>query len=104
MVAGIFLFSMTVASFSQAPAGGGAAPAAQAGQGGAAGQQPAAQGGGQGGRGGGGRGGQNAAPPEPTPKLPDGTVNFGRTPTDVNGAWNLPYIQNMGARNIVVGA
>jgi hypothetical protein len=40
---------------------------------------------------------------QPAPKLPDGTVNFGREPGE-KGIWNLPYITNMGARNIVVGA
>jgi hypothetical protein len=40
---------------------------------------------------------------EPAPRLPDGTVNLGRVPGE-KGVWNLPYITNMGARNIVVGA
>jgi hypothetical protein len=67
-------------------------------------QQAPAAGGGQGGRGGaagGGRGaarGATTAPVEPTPRLPDGTVNLGRTPADVDGHWNLPYIQNMADR------
>jgi hypothetical protein len=40
---------------------------------------------------------------QPAPRLPDGTVNLGRVPGEL-GIWQLPYIQNMGARNIVVGA
>ena len=40
---------------------------------------------------------------QPASKLPDGTVNFGREAGE-KGIWNLPYITNMGARNIVVGA
>jgi hypothetical protein len=57
---------------------------------------PASQGGAEGQRGGqrGGRGGQNAGPSEPTPRLPDGTVNLGRVPGE-KGIWNVPYIQNM---------
>jgi hypothetical protein len=35
--------------------------------------------------------------------LPDGTINLGRVPGEL-GIWQLPYITNMGARNIVVGA
>jgi len=35
--------------------------------------------------------------------MPDGTINLGRVPGE-KGIWNLPYITNMGARNIVVGA
>jgi hypothetical protein len=71
-------------------------------------QAPAAEGGsagGGGGRGGGrGRGGApNPLLSQPAPKLPDGTVNFGREPGE-KGIWNLPYITNMGAANIVVGA
>ena len=46
----------------------------------------------------GGRGrGRNAGPPQPTPKLADGTVNLGRVPGE-KGIWNLPYIQNMADR------
>ena len=77
--------AMTVFSFSQQP------PPAQAG---------AARGGAPpgGGRGGGGRGGARGAgaPAEPTPRLPDRTVNLGRTPADVDGMWSLPYIQSPG--------
>ena len=90
------VLAMTVFSFSQQP------PPAQAGaaQGGAA---PAAGGGrGGGGARGGGRGA--AAPAEPTPRLPDGTVNLGRTPADVDGMWSLPYIQNMGSAQYFQGA
>src|SRR3954465_9019999 len=47
-----------------------------------------------------GRGrGRNAGPALPTPKLADGTVNFGRVPGE-KGIWNLPYIQNM-AMNVI---
>jgi hypothetical protein len=48
---------------------------------------------------GGGRRGRNAAPPAPTPKLADGTVNLGRVPGE-KGIWNLPYITNMADRVI----
>ena len=48
--------------------------------------------------GGGGRGRQ-AGPPEPTPRLADGTVNLGRVPGE-KGIWSVPYITNMGARLI----
>jgi len=34
---------------------------------------------------------------EPTPRLADGTVNFGRVPGE-KGVWNVPYITNMGMR------
>ena len=67
-----------------AESAGAQAPAAQA---------PAEQGGGRG-------RGAPAGPPEPTPRLADGTVNFGRVPGE-KGIWNVPYITNMGAR--VVG-
>jgi hypothetical protein len=40
---------------------------------------------------------------QPAPRLPDGTINLGRVPGE-KGIWNLPYITNMGARNVVVGA
>src|SRR4051812_48766839 len=47
-----------------------------------------------------GRGrGRNAGPALPTPKLADGTVNFGRVPGE-KGIWNLPYITNMADRVI----
>jgi len=52
------------------------------------------------------RGGGAAANPlvsQPAPRLADGTINLGRVPGEL-GIWQLPYIQNMGARNIVVGA
>jgi hypothetical protein len=49
---------------------------------------------------GGGRGRQ-AGPPLPTPRLPDGTVNFGRVPGE-KGTWNVPYITNMAMR-VVTG-
>ena len=43
----------------------------------------------------GGRGRGPAAPSEPTPRLADGTVNFGRVAGE-KGIWNVPYITNMG--------
>ena len=49
--------------------------------------------------GGGGRG-REAGPALPTPRLPDGTVNFGRVPGE-KGVWAVPYITNMAMR--VVG-
>jgi len=102
----VFLLSFTVMmAMSQAPAPGGQGGGAR-GRGGPAagapvapgppGPSPAAPGRG------GGRGG---APLDgPTPRLADGTVNFGRAPGEAYGTWNLPYIQNMGAPNVVVGA
>ena len=33
-------------------------------------------------------------PPEPTPRLADGTPNLGRVPGE-KGVWDVPYIQNM---------
>ena len=69
---------------------GGAAGAAVEGQGGAPAQ-------GQGG----GRGrGRQSGPVTPTPRLPDGSVNFGRVPGE-KGVWAVPYITNMAMR--VVG-
>jgi hypothetical protein len=70
---------------------------AQAPQAGAAAQGAPAEGGG---RQGGGRG-RGAAPTTPTPRLPDGTVNFGRVPGE-KGVWAVPYITNM-AMQIVTG-
>jgi hypothetical protein len=70
---------------------------------------PPATGQGSGARGGGGGGGGQraaAANPllsQPAPRMPDGTINLGRVPGE-KGVWGLPYIQNMGARNIFVGA
>jgi len=43
-----------------------------------------------------GRGG-SAGPPEPTPRLADGTPNLGRVAGE-KGVWNVPYITNMGER------
>jgi hypothetical protein len=80
----VFVFSSTVWVM-QAPQGAGA-------QG-----QPAADAPAQG-RQGGGRGRQ-AGPPIPTPRLPDGTVNFGRAPGE-KGTYNVPYITNMAMRVI----
>jgi hypothetical protein len=65
-------------------------------------QGNAAAGGGGGGRGR-GRGAPNPLLSQPAPRMPDGTVNLGRVPGEL-GIWQLPYITNMGARNIVVGA
>lgn len=49
---------------------------------------------------GGGRGrGRQAGPVTPTPRLPDGTVNFGRVPGE-KGVWAVPYITNMAMRVI----
>ena len=45
-----------------------------------------------------GRGRGAAAPSLPTPRLADGTVNFGRVPGEPGGIWNVPYITNMGMR------
>src|SRR5262245_18212861 len=47
-----------------------------------------------------GRGRGPAEPPQPTPRLADGTVNFGRVPGE-KGVWAVPYITNMAMR--VVG-
>src|SRR5262249_6931598 len=38
-----------------------------------------------------------SGPPQPTPRLADGTVNLGRV-TGEKGVWNVPYITNMGER------
>ena len=46
----------------------------------------------------GGRG-RAAGPALPTPRLPDGTVNFGRVPGE-KGVWAVPYITNMAMRVI----
>jgi hypothetical protein len=46
---------------------------------------------------GGGRG--PSGPPQPTPRLADGTPNLGRVPGE-KGVWNVPYITNMGERII----
>ena len=51
-------------------------------------------------QGGGGRG-RGRGPQEPTPRLADGTVNFGRVPGE-KGTWNVPYITNMAMR-VVTG-
>src|SRR5688500_16450230 len=53
------------------------------------GDAPAAQG--RGGR------GRQAGPALPTPRLADGTVNFGRVPGE-KGTWSVPYITNMAMR------
>jgi hypothetical protein len=45
----------------------------------------------------GGRGRGMAGPPQPTPRLSDGTPNLGRVPGE-KGVWNVPYITNMGQR------
>jgi hypothetical protein len=52
--------------------------------------------------GGAGRGrGRNAGPALPTPRLADGTPNFGRVPGE-KGTWSVPYITNMAMR-VVTG-
>ncbi len=56
-----------------------------------AGQAPAGRGA--------GRGRGAAGPPEPTPRLADGTVNLGRVAGE-KGIWNVPYITNMGMQVI----
>jgi hypothetical protein len=83
---------MTAGLYSQGQqAQGGRGAAAQP----AAGADAPAAGRGAGGGGrGAGRGGANAAPAEPTPRMPDGTVNFGRTPADADGVWNQAWTQN----------
>ena len=43
------------------------------------------------------RGGGPPGPPEPTPRLADGTPNLGRVAGE-KGVWNVPYITNMGER------
>jgi len=40
-----------------------------------------------------------SGPPEPTPRLADGTPNLGRAPGE-KGVWSVPYITNMGERII----
>ena len=59
-------------------------------QGAGAGAAPAQEGGGRG-------RGRQAGPVLPTPRLPDGTVNFGRIPGE-KGVWAVPYITNMAMR------
>jgi len=56
-------------------------------------QTPPPQDGGRGGNR--GRGTPNPVVTQPTPRLPDGTINLGRTPADTDGYWDLSYIQNM---------
>src|SRR5881409_838657 len=46
---------------------------------------------------GGGRGRGASGPPQPTPRLADGTVNLGRVAGE-KGVWNVPYITNMAER------
>jgi len=41
----------------------------------------------------------SSGPPEPAPRLADGTPNLGRLPGE-KGVWNVPYITNMGERVI----
>src|SRR5262245_9374805 len=42
------------------------------------------------------------APPEPAPRLSDGTPNLGRVPGE-KGVWDVPYITNMADRIVAVG-
>jgi hypothetical protein len=89
----VFVFSSAV-WVTQAQQSAPAAPAAT----GAQGQGEAPGGAGQ------GRGqgrGRQAGPAQPTPRLADGTVNFGRVPGE-KGTWSVPYITNMGMQ--LVGA
>jgi hypothetical protein len=79
------VFASTVWVQAQAPQGGAAAQGAPA----------------EGGRQGGGRGRGAGAPALPTPRLADGTVNFGRVPGE-KGTYNVPYITNMADR-VVTG-
>jgi hypothetical protein len=60
-------------------------------------QQPAAPS--AGGQREGGRGGRMSGPPQPTPRLADGTPNLGRVSGE-KGVWSVPYITNMGERVI----
>jgi hypothetical protein len=76
----VALFASTAWLQAQAPQGGAAAA---------------------GGQGGGRGGGRQAGPPPPTPRLADGTVNFGRVPGE-KGTWSVPYITNMAMR-VVTG-
>jgi hypothetical protein len=86
VISALFALTATMISLPPAPQEQSAAPAAG------------------GGRGGGrGRGAPNPLLSLPAPRLPDGTVNLGRVPGEL-GIWSLPYITNMGAANIVVGA
>jgi len=79
------VFSTTVWTQATPPQGAGTPPAqAEAG----------------GGRGGRGRG-RAAGPALPTPRLPNGTVNFGRIPGE-KGVWAVPYVTNMAMR-VVTG-
>jgi len=66
-------------------------------------RQGAAPAAGQGGGGGRGRGAPNPLLSQPAPRLPDGTINLGRIPGEL-GIWQLPYIQNMGSAQYVIGA
>ena len=66
-------------SFAQGAGTGAGAQGAAQGRGAGAGRQ---------GRGGGGRGGNAAAPARPTPRWPDGTVNWG-APLGETGLWNV---------------
>jgi len=45
----------------------------------------------------GGRGRGPSGPPQPTPRLADGSPNLGRVAGE-KGVWNVPYITNMGER------
>src|SRR5262249_48894388 len=86
-LAALFTLAATMISLPAAPQGPGNAPAEGQGRGGGRGRGAAA----------------NPLLSQPAPRLPGGTINLGRVPGEL-GIWQLPYIQNMGARNIVVGA
>jgi hypothetical protein len=83
------VFASTVWVQAQAPQ---QAPPAAAAQGAPAPEAGARQG---------GRGRRGGGPQEPTPRLADGTVNFGRVPGE-KGTYNVPYITNMADR-VVTG-
>jgi hypothetical protein len=84
MAVGVFSSTVWVTQAQQAPPAGAAAQGAA----------PAGR------QGGGGRG-RGAQPTTPTPRLADGTVNFGRVPGE-KGTYNVPYITNMAMR-VVTG-
>jgi len=91
----VFASTVWVDASQQPPQAGAAAPAQ-----GVASQQGAAPGP-QGGAGQPAGRGRGRGPQEPTPRLADGTVNFGRVPGE-KGTWNVPYITNMAMR-VVTG-
>src|SRR5215470_18872490 len=87
-IAVLFLLAATMITLLAAQQGQANAPA---------GGQPGGEGRGR------GRGAPNPLLSEPAPRMSDGTINLGRVPGEL-GIWSLPYIQNMGAATVVVGA